>query len=253
MAAEHLVLLPGMMCDERMWKAQVAAVDIPVSIPVLAGYDDFAAMADVVLAAAPPRFAVAGLSMGGILAFELWRRAPHRISHLALLDTTPFPDAQDRQVLRIEQIERVLAGGLRALAIDELKPLYLADTGNNDQDLLLETILDMALHHGPEVFRQQSLALKNRVDSQDTLSTIDCPTTVICGAEDRLCPVSFHEYMAKKIPNSRLVVIDQCGHLASMEQPATITYELQRLFAREPHTGINHAIQSEKNSYNSRR
>lgn len=243
MTAENLILLPGMMCDARMWAAQVAAIDIPVVIPDLLGHDNFPAMASEILATAPPRFAVAGLSMGGILAFELWRRAPHRISHLALLDTTPFPDSQDRQALRIEQIEKVLAGGLRALAIDELKPMYLVNDGTDDQDALLDVILDMALGHGPEVFERQSLALKNRVDSRDTLATIECPTTVICGAQDRLCPVSFHELMADEIPDAELFVIEHCGHLATMECPDVVNEHLLCLLAKESNFERTYAIQ----------
>jgi pimeloyl-ACP methyl ester carboxylesterase len=252
MVAENVLLLPGMMCDARLWQAQIDCLDIPVFVPRLDKFDNFPDMAGSVLRDAPESFAMAGLSLGGILAFEIWRQAPHRVSHLLLLDTSPFAETHKKQSLRLLQIDQVLAGGLRSIAVESLKPLYLAQASRHDEELL-NTILDMALDLGPEVFRQQSLALANRVDSTVTLSGIDCPTTIICGREDSLCPVAYHEYMANRIPDSRLVVIDECGHLASMEQPTIITNELQRLFAREPHTGISHAIQSEKNPYNSRR
>ncbi len=252
MAAENVLLLPGMMCDARMWADQIEAIKSPVSVPDLSVHDNFVDMASSVLANAPDRFAVAGLSMGGILALELWRQAPDRITHMALLDTNPFADSPDRQSLRLQQIEQVLTGGLRELAVDSLKPLYLAESNRNDE-ALLNVILDMAMDLGPDTFRRQSLALRNRKDSVETLAFIDCPATVICGSEDTLCPLSYHEYMANRIPDAELIVIDDCGHLSSMEQADIVSNELLRLFARDPNTGNLHASQQGQNSYNARR
>lgn len=230
MATDNLLLLPGMMCDARMWEAQVRSLPQCTWVPSLGGYESFADMADGVLAEAPDKFAVAGLSMGGILAFELWRRAPERITHMALMDTNPFADAPERKSLRLKQIETALNGGLRELAIEQLKPLYVAESNRNDE-VLLGTILDMAMDLGPDVFRSQSLALRNRVDSVEMLVDINCPVIVMCGAEDSLCPVAYHEYMAMRIPNAELVIIDDCGHLASMESPQIVTSHLKRLLA----------------------
>ena len=252
MAAENVLLLSGMMCDARMWADQIEAIKSPVSVPDLSVHDNFVDMASSVLANAPDRFAVAGLSMGGILALELWRQAPDRITHMALLDTNPFADSPDRQSLRLQQIEQVLTGGLRELAVDSLKPLYLAESNRNDE-ALLNVILDMAMDLGPDTFRRQSLALRNRKDSVETLAFIDCPATVICGSEDTLCPLSYHEYMANRIPDAELIVIDDCGHLSSMEQADIVSNELLRLFARDPNTGNLHASQQGQNSYNARR
>ena len=236
MAAENVLLLPGMMCDARMWADQIEAIESPVSIPDLSGHDNFFDMAASVLGNAPKRFAVAGLSMGGILAFELWRQAPDRITHMALLDTNPFADSPDRKSSRLQQIEQVFAGGLRELAVESLKPLYQAESNRDDDDLLNE-ILDMVLELGPDTFRRQSLALRNRADSVETLASINCPATVICGSEDTLCPLSYHEYMANRIPDAELIVINDCGHLSSMEQADAVSNELLRLFARDPNTG----------------
>jgi len=252
MAAENVLLLPGMMCDARMWADQIEAIESPVSVPDLSGHDNFVDMAASVLGNAPDRFAVAGLSMGGILAFELWRQAPDRITHMALLDTNSFADSPDRQSLRLQQIEKVLTGGLRELAVDSLKPLYLAES-NRDDEVLLNKILDMAMDLGPDTFRHQSLALRNREDSVETLAVIDCPTAVICGAEDTLCPLSYHEYMANRIPDAELIVIDDCGHLSSMEQADIVSNELLRLFARDSEPGNLHANQQRQNSHNARR
>lgn len=231
MAAENVLLLPGMMCDERLWSHQIAAIDVPVHVADLSRSDNFADMAAGVLAAAPSSFAMAGLSMGGILAFEIWRQASERVTHLALLDTNPHPDAPSRRPVRFEQIAAAAAGRLEELAAESLKPLYLAEKNRNNQELL-QTILDMALQHGPEVFERQSLALMNRQDSVPTLKTISCPTTVICGREDAICPVRFHELMAREIVGAELVIIDDCGHLSSMEAAEAVTEELSRLIAR---------------------
>ena len=218
-----------MMCDSRLWTPQVRAFDRPVFHADTTAADNFRDMAARALTDAPNQFAVAGLSMGGILAFEIWRQAPERVTHLALLDTNPHAEVPARKALRPQQIETALAGGLRELAIESLKPLYLAEAHRDDAELL-ETILDMALALGPEVFRRQSLALRDRIDSMPTLATIDCPTLVMCGDEDALCPAEYHELMAREIPGARLCVIENCGHLSTLEQPGTVTKELLSLF-----------------------
>jgi len=228
MPADDLLLLPGMMCDARLWRPQIDALAVDCRVPDTTSADNFVDMAAMVLADAPKTFAVAGLSMGGILAFELWRQAPERISHMALLDTNPHADTPDKRTMRLDQIEQVLSGQLRALAVDSLKPAYLAKAHRDDKELLGD-ILDMAMDLGNDVFRRQALALKDRVDSVPTLSTITCPTTVICGIEDHICPVEYHRLMAAEIPGARLLIIETCGHLASLEQPQVVTEALQQL------------------------
>lgn len=228
MPADNLLMLPGMMCDERLWRPQIEALDINCFVADLMSHDDFPNMAAAVLDAAPDSFAVAGLSMGGILAFELWRQASERITHLALLDTNPHSDSADKQIMRLDQVRQVLSGQLKKLATESLKPAYLAKA-NRDNRELLDEILAMAMNAGEEVFQRQSFALRDRTDSVATLGTITCPTTVICGAEDHICPPAYHELMAEQIPGARLVIIDNCGHLASLEQPEIVNQELQRL------------------------
>lgn len=229
MAATHVLFLPGMMCDRRLWTSQAASL---AQTPVFADTtrdDNFEDMARTALAAAPARFAVAGLSMGGILAFEIWRQAPERVTHLAILNSNAYADSDERRSLRLEQIEIALGGGLRELAIESLKPLYLAQRHRSDE-ALLGLILDMALALGPDVFERQSLALRDRVDSVATLDTIDCPTLILCGAEDTLCPVDYHVDMAERIQGARLCVLEDCGHLSSLERPDRVSQELNRLF-----------------------
>ncbi|MEM1176305.1 MAG: alpha/beta hydrolase [Pseudomonadota bacterium] len=228
MPADAVLFLPGMMCDARLWQPQAAALPYPAETADTRRSDSIEHMAALALSNAPPRFAVVGLSMGGILAFEIWRQAAERVTHMALLDTNPHADAPERQSIRMQQIETVLAGGLREMAIEELKPLYLAESNRQDESLL-QLLLDMALDLGPAVFEQQSVALRDRVDSVPMLASIDCPTLVLCGAEDHLCPVEYHELMADRIPGATLKVVDHCGHIASLEQPHAVTAALHQL------------------------
>ncbi len=231
MSAEAVLYLPGMMCDERLWQHQTRSLPFPAIHADTTTSDSIGGLAERALSDAPDRFAMVGLSMGGIIAFEIWRQAPERVTHVALLDTNPHADAPARRPIRMQQIEAVLAGGLREVAIEQLKPLYLAEA-NRDDEALLQILLDMALDLGPDVFESQSIALRDRVDSVPTLPTINCPTLVLCGAEDHLCPVEYHELMATQIPGATLEVVENCGHIASLEQADRVTDALRRLLER---------------------
>ena len=217
------------MCDARLFAPQITDLRQTSLVADMGGEDNIPDLARAVLASAPAEFALAGLSMGGILAFEMWRQAPARISHLALMDTTPYADAPDRSVMRVSQMARALDGQLEEIAKNELKPLYLAERNRDDTELL-ELLFRMAIEQGPDVFNRQSQALKERQDSVSTLATIDCPVTIICGREDSLCPVAAHEFMASRIPAARLVILNDCGHMATLEQPTAVNRELRRLF-----------------------
>jgi pimeloyl-ACP methyl ester carboxylesterase len=217
-----------MMCDHSLWRSQVAFLGEfgRIHIGDITAGTSVTAIAGRVLASAPPRFALAGLSMGGIVALEMWRRAPERIERLALLDTNHRADAPERRALRDRQIADVAAGRLERVLRDELKPGYLANCHRDDTQLL-DAVLTMGMALGPDVFRRQSLALRDRADSTATLPTIECPTLVLCGAEDRLCPPSLHAEMQAAIPGARLAVIPDCGHLSTMEQPLAVNSALR--------------------------
>lgn len=224
-----VVLLPGMMCDAELWTAQLERLgaDYDVSVGDITGADSIAAIAEQVLETAPPSFALAGLSMGGIVALEMWRRAPERIERLALLDTNYRSDSPERQQLRDRQVNDVNAGAIEQVLRDELKPNYLARCHQSNLTLL-DQVLAMGMALGAEVFTRQSLALRNRPDSANTLPTINCPTLVLCGAEDRLCTPELHRDMAVRIPGASLQVIADCGHLSTMEQPDRVNEALLR-------------------------
>lgn len=185
-----------------------------------------AALATAVLAIAPPRFALAGLSMGGILAMEILAQAPERVERLALLDTNPLAEAPEIKARREPQVARAAAGGLATVMRDEMKPNYLAD-GPGKQPVL-DLCMDMALALGPEVFARQSRALRDRPDQTATLAAFGGQALILMGEADRLCPRERHDLMHRLIPQSRLVVIQGAGHLPTLEKPTETTAALIR-------------------------
>jgi pimeloyl-ACP methyl ester carboxylesterase len=213
-----------MMCDRELWSAQIRGLlaDYDVRSVAIDGHDSIAAIASSVLRALPQQFSLAGLSMGGIVAFEMVRQAPERVVRLALLDTTFKPDTPEKIRLRDEQMRRVRFGELTSVLRDELKPNYLARCHQHNP-VLLDSVVRMGLRNGEEVFLRQSRALQQRVDSGPLLGRIACPTLVLCGREDRLCPVATHEEMAERIPGATLQILEACGHLSPMEQPDAVT------------------------------
>lgn len=216
---DPLVLLPGMMCDARLFEPQIAAISSgrAVMTAPLTGADTMEGLAAVILAIAPPRFALAGLSMGGILAMEVIRQAPERVSRLALLDTNPLAEVPERAVKREPQVERVRRHGLERVMREEIMPHYLA--AGSDPKGILDVCWAMAEACGAEVFASQSHALRDRPDQSDTLRGVTVPTLVLCGAEDALCPLERHQLMHDLIPGSQLAIIEGAGHLPTLEQP----------------------------------
>ncbi len=222
-----LVLLSGMMCDARLFGPQIAAFGgRALHLAPLVGASSIQAMAAQILAEAPPRFALAGLSMGGIVAMEVIAQAPARVERLALLDTNPCTELPEVQARRAPQIARVLAGGLTEVMRDEMKPNYLTD--GPDRDAILALCMEMACALGPQVFANQSRALRDRPDQQDTLRLVAVPTLVLCGRGDVLCPVERHELMHRLIPHSTLHIVENAGHLPTLEQPFDTTAALAR-------------------------
>jgi pimeloyl-ACP methyl ester carboxylesterase len=219
-----LILLPGTLCDHRLWQHQLTllAADAAVSVGDLTRDDSIAGMARRVLASAPPRFALAGLSLGGIVALEVIRQAPERVQRLALLDTSARPSSaqQRRQWQKLGAIAR--SGQLRVVVRDILLPTLVHPDRRADA-WLARIIEDMADSVGPEVYLRQLAALSARGDSRPHLARIACPTLLVVGRADAVCPVALHEEMAAAISGAHLVVIEQCGHLSSLEQPQTIT------------------------------
>lgn len=223
-----LVLLPGLLNDHRLWAAQMAAL-APVAQCVVADLtqdDSLAGMAARVLAAAPDRFALAGLSMGGYVAMEILRRAPERVERLALLDTTARPDAPDQTQRRKDAVAIAKAGGF-----DKIMPTMLPVLVHPDH-LALERVggiaKDMARVVGPDAFARQQNAIMHRPDSRPGLPRIACPTLVLVGADDAATPPERAEEMADLIPGARLEVVERCGHLSTLEQPEAVSAAMRQ-------------------------
>lgn len=223
-----LVLIPGMMCDARLFTPQIAALsgDIPLHLAPINRADTVPTLAAEILANAPPVFALAGLSMGGIVAMEILRQAPERVAKIALLDTNPLAEKDAIKTRRLPQIKKVQDGQLQAVMRDEMTPNYLADGPHNAAHL--ELCMEMALGLGPAVFERQSRALMTRPDQTDTLRAADIPALILCGAEDKLCPVFRHEFMQSLMPRSTLHIVQNAGHLPTLEQPEETTEALRR-------------------------
>ena len=222
-----LVFLPGMMCDGRLFGPQIAALGSrrTIHLGAITEHATIPDLAAAVLSHAPPRFALAGLSMGGVVAMEIAALAPDRVERLALLDTNPLAEPPEKQALRGPQIERA-QGDLRGVIRDEMTPHYLTE-GPGKQPIR-DLCMDMALDLGVDVFVRQSQALRDRTDRQDLLRSLRMKTLVLCGREDRLCPVERHVLIQGLVTGSSLEVIDSAGHLPTLEQPAPTTAALLR-------------------------
>lgn len=218
-----LMLLPGMPLDAALWEHQVRHLGELADPQVLelADCDGIAAMAGKVLAQAPDRFAVAGLSMGGYVALEILRRAPERVERLALLDTNARPDTAEATATRREAVALARQGRygqvIRAALPRLIHPERLAD------ERFVRSVLAQMERVGVDGYAREQEAIINRADSRPGLAAIRCPTLVVCGRQDILTPPALHEEMAAAIPGARLVVIEDCGHLSAMEQPQAVT------------------------------
>ena len=221
-----LVLLPGMMCDERLFAPQISELSKQreVHFAQLSGHETITELATEVLNNAPPVFALAGLSMGGIVAMEVLSQAADRVERLALLDTNPLAELSDVAKRRGPQIDAVKSGQLKEIIRDEMKPNYLFDGVKKTETLKL--CMDMALDIGPDAFIRQSIALRDRVDQKNTLRKYKRPALVLCGRHDVLCPLERHELMHTLLENSKLEIIEDAGHLPTLEQPKITTTAL---------------------------
>jgi pimeloyl-ACP methyl ester carboxylesterase len=223
-----LVLIPGMMCDGRLFGPQIAAFSgqRSLTLATISTHDTVQELAANVLKDAPRRFALAGLSMGGIVAMEIMAQAPERVDRIALLDTNPLAETDEVKVRRIPQIEAVRRGQLAQVMRDEMKPNYLADGPGRTP--ILNVCMEMATALGASVFIRQSNALMGRADQTNTLATARMTTLVLCGRYDALCSVDRHRLMAELVPGARLEIIENAGHLPTLEQPEATNAALQR-------------------------
>lgn len=217
-----LVLVPGLLCSARLYAAQIAALWPQGAVTVADHRRDetMEAIAARILEQAPPRFALAGLSMGGYIAFAMMRLAPERIVKLALLDTSARPDLPEQKAGREKFIALAQAGKLSEV-VETLMPKFLHRDHAKDEGLK-KIVRDMAHDTGPDAFVRQQKAIMSRQDSRPLLSEIGCPALVLVGEGDELTPPELAREIAADILGCRLVVVPHCGHLSTIEKPDAV-------------------------------
>jgi pimeloyl-ACP methyl ester carboxylesterase len=221
-----VVLIPGLLCTPRLYAEQIPALWRcgPVTVADHTRDDSMGGIARRILSLAPPRFALIGLSMGGYIAFEILRQAGDRVAKLALLDTTARPDLPEQTEQRKRQIEMAQNGKFRGIA-ELLFPRFVAAARRGDR-ALQDTVRSMADDTGAEAFVRQQTAIMNRSDSRPGLAAIACPTLVLVGEQDVLTPPDRAAEMAAGIPRVTQIVVPDCGHLSTLEQPRAVTRAL---------------------------
>ncbi len=222
-----LVLLTAVLTTKKLWRHQNRTLgDIAdIHICELTQHDSVSELAASVLEVAPDQFSLAGISLGGFTAFEIMRRMPERVTRLALLDTNARPDSPDRTAMREKQMALTRQGRFEEV-VDQIAPLMVSPGAQSD-DSLQDLIREMAMTVGPEGFIRQSTACIHRVDSRPDLVRIDCPTLVVCGRQDQPIPLENSEEIAAGIAGSQLVVVEDCGHLSTLEQPEVVSDALR--------------------------
>jgi pimeloyl-ACP methyl ester carboxylesterase len=225
-----LVLLPGLLCDAALWEPQLSDLaDIAdFFVADLTEHETMTEMGETVLRDAPwKEFALAGLSMGGYVAQEIMRQAPQRVTKLALLDTRSRPELPEetkrrQQFMKLAQTER----GFTPVT-NRMLPLMLHPSRVKDGPLV-KVIREMAERTGVEAYIRQQKAIISRPDFRPNLAKIKCPTLVLCGRQDHLTPLENSEEMAQAIPGAKLVVVEDCGHVSTLERPSEVNRAMRK-------------------------
>ena len=222
-----ILLIPGLLCSPDVFAPQLSSLWRlgPVTVASTLGGTTIGDVAARILESAPPRFALAGLSMGGYISFEIMRQAPERVLKLALLDTSARPDTAGQSALRRAKLEEARSGDFLAVALENLNGLL--HPMRRTDPALLETNRRMALAVGLEGFERQVEIAISRPDSRPGLRAITVPTLVIVGDSDPLTPVDQSEEIVSLVRDSKLAVIPDCGHLSSIEQPHLVSSALE--------------------------
>jgi pimeloyl-ACP methyl ester carboxylesterase len=225
---QPLLLIPGLTCTRALWLPQLEALAkySEMTVGDHTRHDNMADIAKHILKTAPKQFALAGLSMGGYIAFEIMRQAPDRVTKLALLDTKANLDPDEKAIERRLLVEEARRNSMHPV-MKKYLPFFVHPDRLTDTRLVA-VVKKMGVDTGVEAFARQQEAIINRPDSRPTLATIKCPTLVLVGRQDMLTPLSEHEAMAAKIPDSRLEIIEECGHLSTLERPKAVTSALRK-------------------------
>lgn len=230
--SEPIVFLPTIMSDARLFGPLIADLSRDQAVmtaPITFG-ERIEEIASGLLDVLPKRFALAGHGMGGMVALEVIRRAPDRVSRLALMDTTPLADTSQQAAARDPLIIRARTNKLAEVMEQELRLSDLAHGAQRSEITALVT--DMALGLGADCYVRQARAMQRRRDQQTTLRKIAVPTLVLCGAHDTVWPVKRHAFMAELIHGARLCILDHAGHLPTLEQPEAVVAQLRDWMAQ---------------------
>lgn len=221
--AEPLLLIPGLMCTAALFEPQLKTFSDERQIVVAdhGGAQDMPTIAGQILAEAPDRFALAGLSMGVYLALEIMSIAPDRVSRLALLDGKARTDTVDELAARRALLKMADEGRYLNITYDVLLSRLVA-AGRSLEPGLRDTIVQMATDTGVTVFRRQMAAIINRRSYLAGLPAISCPTLVLTGKLDVITPPACAREMAGQIPQARLELVTGCGHLSTLEAPDAV-------------------------------
>ncbi len=229
---EPVLFLPGMLCDARAFLPQIAALsrDWPLQVACYGDADSIAAMARAALAGAPEGFALAGHSMGGIVAMEMLRQAPERVTRVALISTSPLVQNRAEADWRAPLRARLARGAFDAVLERAMPPENLAPGPGRER--VLETVRAMGRTQGAARYLAQDRALADRRDAREVLGATRMAGLVLCGAHDRMTPVRQHRAMAGLIAHSVLEVIEDAGHFPMLEAPEAVTDALRAWLER---------------------
>lgn len=244
--AVTLLFLPGTLCDDRVWSKPFTALSGEWKCDVM-NYrylESIPAMAAAALAQVQGSIIPIGVSMGAIVALEMWRQAAERIAALALFDVDPSADSQERRSRRDAQVLEATHGDFLEMIESQLAPAYFSAERRADV-VLRDLVIAMALDQGVGAFAAQATALATRPDAWPLLKNIHVPALIVCGSEDRICPVEKHVQMASLLPFATFHTIQEAGHLAPLEQPEATTHVLQAWLNGIPITKILPAYRSQ--------
>ncbi len=224
----NFIFVSALLASHDLWLDQIGEFEEDYDLILFEHtlHDNLPDMVSAFLEDAPDSFIIAGLSMGGYIAFEILRQAPGRVEKLILLDTNARTDREPQIEMRKELINRAANEDIRNIA-QELTPFLIHPDRINDQELC-DRIMDMATEVGAEAFQRQQQAMITRLDTRELLPAISCPTLIICGEQDAITPPKVHQEMADLIPGAVFHQITECGHLSAMERPGEVNHLIRQ-------------------------
>ena len=228
MSRETLVMIPPVLCDARVFfpQMQVLSHDHAVMVAPTSCGERMEEIASQILSWTPSRFSLLGVGFGGMVAMEMLRRAPERITRVALVSTSPLPDTPEAAAAREQHIIAARAGRWGDVMQHEINSTWMGPA--TDKPALVRRLTEMGNDVGPEAYIKQARAMQRRRDQQDVLRNIKQPAAVICGSHDGQYHIKRHQFLAELIPNARLEVVEGAGYMPMLERPEATTDALHR-------------------------